>query len=192
MSAERKRPAARTQLLLVALTFLVPLGLAFWLYYGGHALAPEGRTNHGELLQPIVNLRDALPESRTAALADDRWLLVHVNGGACEADCRDALYRLRQSHRMLGRDMQRVQRVFLHGPEAPDRVFLEHEHPGLLAFEDAEAAALITGKRPQDRAPGGLYLIDPLGNLVMYFPPDVAPGDMVDDIKHLLKISQIG
>lgn len=192
MNAERGRITAGWQLLLLALAFFLPVLVAAWLYFVARDFAPEGRTNHGALLEPIVRLGEAVPGSATAELAGSDWLLVYVHEGPCESSCRDALYRLRQSRLMLGRDMDRVLRVFLHGPTPPDRVFLEREHPGLAAFEDRETAALLSGKRPQDLEAGGLYLVDPLGNLVMYFPPDLAPGDMVDDIEHLLDVSRIG
>lgn len=193
MSAGRGRGApGLNHFLLLALVFLLPLAIAFWLYFGGSSLVPEDRTNHGVILEPIVNLEEALPGSPIASLSEDEWLLIFVHAGPCAAECRETLVRLRQSRLMLGQEMDRVRRVFLHGPAAPDRVLLEREHPGLTALEDAEAAALITGKRPQELTPGGLYLVDPLGNLVMYFSPDIAPGEMVDDIKHLLKLSQIG
>lgn len=180
------------QFLLLTAVFFLPLLIASWLYFKGGSLAPEGRTNHGALLEPIVNLGERVPGSETAALSEDRWLLVYVHEAACEDDCREALFRLRQSRLMLGPEMDRVIRVFLHGPVAPDRVFLEREHPGLALLEDPETAALMTAKRPGELAPGGLYLVDPLDNLVMYFSPDVPPGDMVDDIEHLLDLSRIG
>ena len=93
---------------------------------------------------------------------------------------------------MLGREMDRVIRVFLHGAAGPDRVFLAAEHPGLVTIEDASLAGLLDNKRPADLPAGGYYLVDPLGNLVLYFGPDIDPSDMVDDIKHLLKLSRIG
>ena len=52
--------------------------------------------------------------------------------------------------------------------------------------------AVLDDKKPASLQAGGFYLIDPHGNLVMYFSPDVAPRDMVDDIKRLLKLSRIG
>jgi hypothetical protein len=51
---------------------------------------------------------------------------------------------------------------------------------------------LLDNKRPAALPAGGYYLIDPLGNLVMYFRPDIDPADMVDDVKHLLRLSRIG
>ena len=52
--------------------------------------------------------------------------------------------------------------------------------------------ALLNNKRPAELPAGGYYLVDPLGNLVLYFRPDLDPSEMVDDIKHLLKLSRIG
>lgn len=186
-----KLPRGLIPFLLIAAVFLLPLLVASWMYYGG-TLVPEGRTNHGAILEPIVNVRERLPDSRAAALSEDHWLLVYVQEGPCRETCREMLFRLRQSRLMLGPDMDRVRRVFLHGDEAPDRVFLEAEHAGLAAFRDRRLARLLAAKQPERLAPGGLFLIDPLGNLVMYFSPDIAPGDMVEDIEHLLEVSRIG
>ena len=168
------------------------LQLAAWLYFGGGSLVPEGRSNQGALLEPIVNLGDALPGSPIHPLHEQGWVLMYTNTGECDEACRDALYALRQSRLMLGKEMDRLTRVFLHGETAPDRVFLAAEHAGLMTIEDASLASLLDNKRPGDLLEGGYFLIDPLGNLVMYFPPDIDPSAMVDDIKHLLKLSRIG
>ena len=88
--------------------------------------------------------------------------------------------------------MERIVRVFLHGDSPPDTVFLAAEHEGLVTIADRNLAALLERKRPESLAAGGYYLIDPLSNLVLYFPPDINPADLVDDIKRLLKLSRIG
>jgi hypothetical protein len=181
----------RRRLMLVAACFIVPLLLAALLYYGG-ILRPSSSTNNGALLQPIVNLADRLPESPLHEAAAGRWVLLYANAGDCGEACRDALYRLRQSRLMLGNDMDRVVRVFLHGDSVPDRVFLEGQHSGLVSMTDRALAEVLENKRPTELQDGGCYLIDPLGNLVMYFAPDLDPGDMNDDIEHLLKLSRIG
>jgi hypothetical protein len=88
--------------------------------------------------------------------------------------------------------MDRVARVFLHGQTPPDTVFLAEEHPGLITIEDSGLAGLLNSRRPADVPAGGYFLIDPHGNLVMYFRPDLGPAETVDDIKHLLRLSRIG
>ena len=191
MTSPRQK-TGRAQLLLVALAFLGPLLIASWLYFGGGRLVPEGRSNHGALLEPIVNLGEALPGSAVTPLYQDSWLLLYANEAACDQPCRDALYTQRQSRLMLGREMDRLARVFLHGDTPPDTVFLAAEHAGLITIEDSSLKGLLNNKRPADLPAGGYYLIDPLGNLVMYFRPDIDPAEMVDDIKHLLRLSRIG
>ncbi len=181
---------SRLQLLLVALVFLGPLAVASWLYF--HGASPSGRTNHGALLEPIQNLSEALPESAIHQHNDNAWVLLYRNPGACEDTCRQALYTFRQARLMLGKEMDRIHRVFLHGDSPPDTVFLAEEHPGLITIEDSTLDELLNNKRPAALPAGGFYLIDPLGNLVMYFRPDLDPADMVDDMKHLLRLSRIG
>lgn len=189
---KQKDPAGRVQLLLISLIFFGPLILAAWLYFSGIGFQPEGRTNHGQLLEPLVNIRDALPASAIHVENDGHWLLLYSNTGACDTACEFALVTLRQSRLMLGREMDRLRRVFLHGDSAPDTVFLANEHSGLTSLEDSGLSELLENKRPPELAAGGYFLIDPLGNLVMYFRPDIDPGDMVDDIDHLLELSRIG
>lgn len=187
---EPSRSSGRLTLILIAAVFFGPLIVATWLYYSGAAFQPEGRVNHGVLLEPIVNVAEAAPDVDFDA--GGSWLLVFEDLGNCGDECRNGLYTIRQSRLMLGREMDRVGRIFLHGAEAPDTLFLEQEHKGLIALENGGLSAILANKKPAGLAGGGYYLIDPLGNLVMYFPPDIVPGDMVDDIKRLLKLSRIG
>lgn len=190
MNAPQKK--ARLQFVLIACVFLGPLLVAAWLYFLGAPLQPAGRTNHGILLEPIINVSDELPESPLHGRRDGYWLLLYATTGACDERCREALYVLRQSRLMLGKEMERVKRVMLHGDSAPDTVFLAEERQGLIMLEDSNLNGLLNKKKPADLPAGGYFLIDPLGNLVMYFRPDLDPADMVDDIKHLLKLSRIG
>ena len=184
--------AGRLQLLMLAGIFFGPLIAASWLYLAGDSMQPAGRTNHGALLEPIIAISEQLPDSPLHAHNEATWLLLYANAASCEAVCRDALYTIRQSRLMLGTEMERLKRVFLHGESAPDTLFLAAEHEGLVTIADRNLAALLERKRPKSLLAGGFYLIDPLSNLVLYFPPDINPADMVDDIKHLLELSRIG
>jgi hypothetical protein len=189
---ETPKGRGRIQFLLIAAIFLGPLAIAAWMYFTDSELIPEGRVNHGALLQPIVRLTEALPDSEFHKYNDGHWVLLHANSGACGEECQFALYTLRQTRLMLGKEMDRVVRVFLHGETPPDTVFLAEQHEGLATLRDDSLGELLDSKRPQGFAAGGYYLVDPLGNLVMYFPPDIDPSAMVEDVKRLLKNSRIG
>lgn len=196
MNIDNKKPvikknSARVHLVLIALVFFGPLVVAAFMYYGG-AFNPSARTNHGVLLEPIVNIGDQLPDTKVLTIGDGHWVLLYKNSAECDPDCLNALYTIRQSRRMLGREMERVIRVFLHGDSPPDTVFLAQEHAGLINLSDSELSRLLHNKKPAAAPPGGYFLLDPLGNLVMYFEPDIDPSDMVEDVKRLLKLSRIG
>ena len=179
------------QIAIIALVFFGPLIFASWMYTSGR-LQPTARTNHGELLTPVVNLAETLADSLLLSATDAPWRLVYTNEADCGDSCLEALYRLRQIRLMLGKDMDRVGRVFLHGDSPPDKVFLDEQHRGLITITDKALGELLEERRPKEVPPGGIFLVDPLDNLIMYFSPAVPPGDMADDLKHLLELSRIG
>ena len=187
----KKTTWARIQMLLIASVFFGPLVVATVMYYGGY-FQPEGRSNHGALLEPIVSVAEQLPNSAAVRQADGYWSLIYSERGECGDACKNGLITLRQSQKMLGKEMDRLKRVFLHGESSPDTVLLSDEHAGLVALRDDALTALLNNKKPAELTAGGFFLMDPLGNLVMYFEPDINPGDMVEDLKHLLKLSRIG
>lgn len=187
---DTKTGPARVQLVLIAVLFLGPLLFAAWMYYGSSNLAPEDRSNHGILLEPIRHLTDSYSDLRE--VAPGRWLLVYPHDAECGERCRDGLYSQQQTRLMLGNDMNRLARVFLHGETPLDNVLPDDERGGLITMYRKQLALDLWSALPQGTAHGGLFLIDPLGNLVMYFDPAVRPRDMVDDIKHLLDLSRIG
>ena len=192
-TGDERKPRGQLQLVLIAAIFLGPLAVATWLYYGGEALQPEGRANHGVLLEPFANLPEALPGSAFAEPAEEKhWRLVYVNTAACDDACRNGLYTIRQIRLMLGREMDRVERVFLHGDAPLDTLFLAQEHEGLVTLGETSLAEFLEGKLPEGTPGNGYYLVDPLGNLVLYVPPSIKPRDMVSDVKRLLRLSSIG
>lgn len=186
------RPRGRGKLVLLALVFLAPLGIAAWLYFSGSGLAPSGRTNAGTLLEPFVNLDTPGLDEASGGATRDRWVFVYADPAACAEACRDQLLRMRQTRLMLGNDMQRLVRIFLHGEIAPDTVWLSEQHPGLITIRNDALLAVLEQNRPGGKGAGGLFLVDPLGNLVLHFAPDLDPQEMLSDIEHLLELSRIG
>ena len=126
-----------------------------------------------------------------------KWTLLYWGAGACNARCRTNLYNTRQVRTALNRDMDRVQRVFLAEGACCDWPYLKHEHPDLITLADSPDAAPLLALLPSfggiaPETADRLYLIDPLGNLMMSYAPDAKPKGLLEDLKRLLGLSQVG
>jgi cytochrome oxidase Cu insertion factor (SCO1/SenC/PrrC family) len=193
----------RRQLLLLAALFFVPLAIAFWMYYGPTGWRPSGDASKGDLIDPARPLAAlALATADGGQTPPDflrgKWSLVYVGDGLCDDRCRKALYLTRQSRLALNKDMDRVQRVFLVTGRCCDRGFLAQEHPDLVvARVDNDAAAALLepfptyGGVPLADA-GRIFIVDPLGNLLMSYAPTAPDKALLTDMKKLLRLSHIG
>ena len=206
-SARRQKGflSSRQGLVLLLLIFLAPVFVAWVMHHSGEGgWKPSGSTNHGILVHPARQL--SLPSGIHAGevpLNDflrGKWTLMYFGDADCDEVCRSSLYNMRQVRLAQNEEMRRVQRLFLLRsdtlPEALSSM-LEQEHPGM-------AVAQVTAGQAEQIAPDFLidgvpmqgaervYIIDPLGNLMMYYPPGAEPGGMLKDLQKLLKYSQIG
>lgn len=194
--AQLARRNLRTVGLLAALFFL-PLLASFLMYYGS-VWRPHSMTNHGELLQPVrplpsVTLREASGAPAPANLFRDKWALVYAGDGACDSACRSSLYFMRQTRLSLNKDMTRVIRVFLATSRCCDMEFLQREHPGLIVIDATQSTARpLLDTLPQTDRPYSLFIVDPLGNLVMRYDTRDEPKGLLTDLKKLLRLSHIG
>jgi cytochrome oxidase Cu insertion factor (SCO1/SenC/PrrC family) len=199
----------RRMLVALALFFFAPLAVSFLLYYGSGGWRPAKQVNRGTLIDPARPLPELrLPLAGGAAAAQPpalskpdvlkaKWTLLYVGAGSCTERCRHDLYNMRQVRLLLNRNMDRVQRVFLAQGACCDFPFLEHEHPDLVTLLATPAAAPLLDRLP---SVGGIapaeaeriYIVDPLGNLMMSYAPDADPKGLLEDLKRLLGLSQVG
>jgi hypothetical protein len=181
-----KAPAGRRLLYLLIAMFFVPVAVAFYMYYGSD-WRPVGQTNHGELLAPVK----ALPPGAEAMR--DKWSIVYVGAGACDEACREALVFARQTRLSLNQDMKRVDRYFIATGACCDLQYLDTQHQGLKRIEvpDAAGSALVSAFPARDRE-HSLFIVDPLGNLVMRYDVREPPKGLLTDLRKLLKLSHIG
>ena len=181
------RARGRRTLLLLALVVIAPVIASYSAYY---FFPREQRTNYGELLAtPAPAIAGTRADGQPFALAQLRgkWVLAAGAPGACDASCAGALHATRQARTIQGREMERVQRVWLVTDDVvPDPTLLA-QHPDLMVTHvpRAAAAALPAGA---DR----IYLVDPLGNLVLAFPAEPDIRKVAKDIERVLKASRIG
>jgi hypothetical protein len=189
----------------VALMFFAPLALSFYLYYGKY-WHPGGRVNAGELIDPArplptLALPLAAPAAGTGAVQTNpqflqgKWTFLYVQHGRCDDECRRHLYDTRQVRLALDREMARVQRVFIGDSDCCDLTELLAAHPDLIAVRSSAADEPLLALLPQRSEALNshrLYVIDPLGNLMMFYPADAKPKGMLEDMKRLLRLSSIG
>ena len=192
----------RRLLIVLALMFFAPLGLAFYLYYGHGSWHPGGHVNAGDLVQPARPLPSlSLPLWGSGTTDPNflkrKWTFLYVAAGPCAEACRTRLYDTRQVRLALDRDMDRVQRVFVADPDCCDAQWLHEQHPDLITIRAGAAVtpllALLPGRDGAAIAAAPhVYLIDPLGNLMMSYAADVKAKGMLEDMKRLLRLSSIG
>lgn len=197
---KQRRPSiARWQVIAVALIFTSPFIVARLLYANLDHWAPEPTKNGGQLVSPAQPLPENL-NAEFAALLNEHWTLVYVAGNDCAEVCREQLYNMRQARMAQGRQMHRIQGLLLSQAAMPEttQAFLAKEHEGLLQRQLDSDTLLATAAwlsiDGQASAPNSelVYLLDPLGNLMMVYPRALGARAILDDLSRLLKLSHIG
>ncbi len=187
----------RVKFLALISIFILPF-IAAWLALYVFDYRP-GSKNYGELVQPVRPLDLPLMTARDNRQLDDgfwnKWTFVILDDGDCAKLCRDNLYYLRQMRVALGRDVNRVQNLLImQQPAGSDLQTFLNDYPDLTVIERADRAIMEKFRLP-NREPGAaaiLYLVDPLGNLMMTYPAVNDPSSILSDMRRLLKVSQIG
>jgi hypothetical protein len=190
----------RTILIIFAMT-AIPFCIAW--YLSKHpALMPIAKTSHGELVIPAV------PTERTEFIGFDKfsrdnikelsghWLIVNVMPTAdCKQSCQEAIYNSKQLHLMLNKDLTRVRRVVLLLADTPAQATLNWWPNDTRLLKIKASDSLITKIKRIHKGvifDGMLFLIDPLGNIMMQYAPGFDPYKVEKDLKKLLNVSQIG
>ena len=174
---------------------LAPVIASYLAYY---VVPPEGRTNYGDLITPQRPV-PAISLTRLDGTPFDlqrlrgRWVLLAVDSADCASACQQKLWKLRQVRLTTGKDRDRVERVLLITDAAPLETMLLREYDGTL-FLRAPASDVQSLLQPasSDDLAAGLWVIDPLGNLMLRWPPDADPNRMKRDLSRLLRASRVG
>lgn len=199
ISPEQVRRGRRMALLLFAIGF-GPMILATVMYYTGW-MNPTGYSNHGVLLQPPfpvaeLQLSDAdgapLAQRFGPELVEPEWMMVVVAEN-CGAKCEELLYRTRQVNIALGKNANRVNRSAWVGSMSGDlaeRWSKDYASMEKLTIRGSVEPSWPAGVDPSQQA--RILIVDPFGNVVMHYGNEHTGKEMLSDLKHLLKLSQIG
>lgn len=194
-------------LYLIVLMCLAPVVFALLAYYlPSLGLRPEGTSNYGSLITPQRSIPSTqeLPLTTLEGAPFDlaslkgRWVLVSADSGACPESCVKKLFTLRNSHASQGKNVERLTRVWFLTDDAavPPQVLEAYKGTHMLRADPEKLVAFLApeaGPAERDAALNApMWIIDPLGNLMMVFPPDADSISVRDDITKLIKNSRIG
>lgn len=196
MEQSKQQAKGRWKLLLVVALCAAPVIASYLTYY---VIKPTARTNYGDLLDPrnypIPQLGATTLDGSPASLDayKGKWIMLQVNDANCLDECKNKLLDMRQVRLMQGKEMDRIERVWLITDDQPLDTIVMREYDGtrmLRVKREALNAWLpaVAGGSAADH----IYIIDPVGNLMLRFPKKPDPYKMKKDIYKLLSASSIG
>lgn len=191
MKLNRPKLNPRLTLVLLALVCVLPVVASYLTFY---LWPPARQMNYGELVGPAPVPEGAIAPVAGAAFdpasLKGRWTLAYVGPAACDAACRQSLYFMRQVRTAQGKEMERVERLWLvAGPGQPGPEALEGQQGLGVARTDPAWLDRLGG---DGAAAGRIHLIDPLGLVMMRYPATPEPKRMIKDLERLLKYSRVG
>jgi cytochrome oxidase Cu insertion factor (SCO1/SenC/PrrC family) len=203
MTPSINRSGSRRKLLLLASLFVLPILVAYVLYYSGWR--PEAVHPHGELVQPARPVADAaliLLDGKPIRFSEVRgkWTLVTFSAAECLKPCERNLTKMRQVIAAQGKEAERVQSLLVvtDGKALDWLRYAIQDYPGMRVVtgpaDSVHALArqfTLPAGNPLDNL-NRVYLVDPLGNFMMSYPADADPTGMRKDLARLLRISRIG
>jgi hypothetical protein len=203
MTTAPARARSIRPLIAVLLVSLAPVVFALLAYYvPSLGLRPGTRTHYGQLIDPQrpipgdLALRDAQGRPYDLNQLKGQWLLISAGPGACPESCVRGLFVLRNSHASQGKAVDRLERVWFITDDAPAAPVVEEAYAGthVLRADPARLADWLApgAANPAAELARGLWIVDPLGHLMMRFPDAQQPEAVRDDIRALLKNSRIG
>ncbi len=194
---ERRTRVGRWKMFLVLAVCAAPVVASYLTYF---VIRPQGRTNYAELIQPTRGMPADLGLQRLSgqpvATTELRrqWLLVTVTGSRCDAACEQRLLMQRQLHQMLGKERDRVDKLWLVVDDGtPDAALVTAQTSGAdpATVLRVPRAALAQWLRPADgqALEDHLYIVDPMGEWMMRAPLQPEPQRLKKDLERLLRAS---
>jgi hypothetical protein len=200
----KKKLTPRLALIIIAALFFLPIVLAWLMYSGAIEFQPQATRNLGRLVRPPLPIdwggvqRDGEASEPVAAMFAGHWLILHAVPGPCLEDCLRDIAELRQVHLAAGRQQTRLRLALLHDFDDPAAAhalqdiyarfqLLENPDGSLWRMLESVAGSSV----PPVSARGSTYLVDPLGNIMLFYAAGSDPNDLSKDLKRLLTWSKL-
>jgi cytochrome oxidase Cu insertion factor (SCO1/SenC/PrrC family) len=190
-----QKKSGRKILLMLGVIFILPFTIAATLHFLN--IKPTGHS-YGNLVQPPKALTfTSLQDAQGKEIKPDQWLkkwsVVTLDSTDCAEPCQADMHLLKQINTSLNKDAHRLQRVIIMPTEPNADVIsqLQMKYPDLVILAGT-SAEIVKLSSQFNIADGHIYLIDPLGNLMMSYPINVEPKGVRKDLMRLLKNSWAG
>jgi len=179
---------------------LAPVLAAVLAYYVP-SLRPSEATNYGTLVEPQRPMpsADDLPLTTLDGQPFDlnrlkgRWILATADGAACPESCARKLFILRNSHASQGKNVERLVRVWFitDDAEVPQQVLDAYQGTVMLRVDPTRLTAYLSTDAQTSLA-DPLWIIDPLGNLILHYPANADAVQFRKDVSKIVYNSRIG
>jgi len=195
-----KQPRSTWPVWITFALFFVPVVIAWVLYF---VVRPDMRSNYGDLIDPQLDIPSELSLKHLSGelfsfdSLKGKWILVQVAQSDCDQACQVNMFYQRQIRTSTGKEQTRIERVVLVTDNGPLETMLLRQFDG-VHFVRADIGQLekwlpvkeLTGSKTALK--DHVYIIDPLGHVMLRFPPNIDPTKMRKDISRLLWASKIG
>ena len=147
---------------------------------------PDDTVNEGLLIIPPIQIE--------VLEGDGKWLLIHIVTEKCSDECREVLFLTKQSRKALGKNAARVRRIAVSSHELtePFMQLIMSEHKSLSLTVDSQVVDALSSAIQNDAIANFVFLMDPLGKVMMYYTPEILGKPLLQDLRHLLRVSRIG
>ena len=200
-SSEEIKKRNHKMLWIMVVVFGLPYVVAFYFYFNKSDY-DFAKTNYGTIISPARALPDfthiKLDNSKfKISSLKGKWVLLSIGKSACQKDCVDNLYKIRQIKKAVGQNHKRVTKLFL----LQDKEHLESfkrllkEYPGMDVivpsgneYNNYLSNFQYEGIDLED----SMFIIDPMGNYMMAYPKGADASKILKDIERLLRVSKVG
>ena len=195
----------RRNLIIMIVVFIMPMAIAWFVLQNIDMFKPSGSRNFGQLVHPAIPLENfELKLSDDSPLVLDtikgKWSVIFFAGSHCDALCQETVSKIHQARLAQGKEMHRLKYYYINSSAEPldtqSAEFIKQFTDLRTASGDRQAIEkLMTQFSASGVAPdevGRIFLLDPLGNIMMTYDKGFVVRDLLKDLEHLLKYSQIG
>lgn len=196
---------SRAVLILLAALFIFPVVAAYVLFYIME-WRPQGMINTGELIKPVQmfpKVSFATTQNKSFNYSDLKhsWILFSVSDGICDEACQFQIYKMRQIDTGMADKQERIERLFIIRSNRGNTQFinkLSRDYPEMWVIKGPDNAVndiirtISKTTAPKQSIFNKIYVVDPMGNLIMRYKPDADPKGVLKDLTRLLRFSHQG